>query len=118
VSCEIFLSFKNLGAAGQPSRDSILAREVFDFLSGRGLSVFLSSVSLEELGTAAYKQAIDDALDGAEVVIAVGTSRENLESKWVRYEWDGFLHDILSGTKPDGRVFAYVEGVAPRSLPR
>ena len=113
--CEIFLSFKNLDAQGEPTRDSILAGEVFNSLSGLGLNVFLSTISLEKLGADVYKRAIDEALDAARVVVAIGTSKENLDSKWVHYEWDSFLNDILSGTKPDGRVFAYVDGVDHRA---
>lgn len=116
--CDVFLSFKNLDKKGRPTRDSELAREIHDYLTTRKLRVFLSTVSLERMGVDAYKRAIDEALDAASVVIAVGTSRENLDSKWVNYEWDGFLSDILSGKKPNGRVFAYVEGIAPGDVPR
>jgi hypothetical protein len=115
---DIFISFKNLDKSGKPTRDSLLAREVFDGLSDRGFSVFFSPISLERLGVSAYKVAIDEALDSSRVLVAVGTSAENLDAQWVRYEWDGFFNDILSGIKPDGRVFVYVEGCEPRSLPR
>lgn len=118
IQPKVFISFKNLEKSGLISRDSELAREVHDFLTQRGLEVFFSSVSLERMGVAAYKQAIDDALDQADVVIAVGTSREHLMSEWVRYEWDSFTNDILSGLKPKGRVFAYVEGLPTAELPR
>jgi TIR domain len=115
---DVFLSHKNLEVNGQPSRDAALAQELYDHLSGQGLRVFLSSVSLELLGVAAYKKAIDDALDSAQVLVAVGTSAENLESQWVRYEWESFFNDILSGRKPKGRVFSYVAGVPVNALPR
>jgi hypothetical protein len=114
----VFISFKNLGRFGKPSRDSVLAREVFEALTARGFEVFFSPISLEKLGVSAYKAAIDKALDCSKVLVAVGTSAENLDSQWVRYEWDSFYNDILSGVKPDGRVFAYVEGCAPCTLPR
>jgi hypothetical protein len=81
---EVFISFKNLMPNGEPTRDSMLAREVYDYLSAKGLSVFISNVSLERLGISEYKKAIDDALDVAQVLVAVGTSRENLEWRWVR----------------------------------
>ena len=115
---DVFISFKNLDKSGKPTRDSVLAREVFDGLSGRSFRVFFSPVSLEKLGVSAYKAAIDKALDTSRVLVAVGTSAENLDAQWVRYEWDGFFNDILSGVKPHGRVFVYVEGCEPRSLPR
>jgi hypothetical protein len=115
---DVFLSHKNLDADGQSSRDASLAQEVYDHLSGQGLRVFLSSVSLEQLGVAAYKKAIDDALDSAQVLVAIGTSVEALESQWVRYEWESFFNDILSGSKPKGRVFSYVAGISVNALPR
>jgi hypothetical protein len=115
---QVFISFKHLDEDGHETPDSQLAREVYHHLTDRGLTVFLSTVSLEQLGIAAYKKAIDDALDSAQALIAVGSSREHLESQWVRYEWDSFFNDILSGIKPKGRVFSYVEGVKVAALPR
>jgi hypothetical protein len=115
---DVFLSFKNLGPDGTPTRDASLAKEVFDYLSANGLRVFFSSITLEQLGVAGYKRAIDDALDSAQVLVAIGVSLENLDSQWVRYEWDSFFNDILSGRKPKGRVFSYVTGVDVNSLPR
>jgi len=115
---DVYISFKNLDEYGKPTRDSVLARQVYDDLSGRGLRVFFSPVSLEKLGISAYKAAIDKALDSSRVLVAVGTSAKNLDSQWVRYEWDSFYNDILSSVKPDGRVFVYVEGCELNSLPR
>lgn len=115
---DVFISFKNLLPSGEPTRDSVLAREVHDHLAQNGLSVFLSNVALEQLGVSQYKRAIDDALDAAQVLVAVGTSRDHLESRWVRYEWDSFFNDILSDVKPSGRVFAYIEGLRMLDLPR
>jgi hypothetical protein len=43
---------------------------------------------------------------------------ENLDSQWVRYEWDSFFNDILSSRKPKGRVFSYLSGVDVKGLPR
>ena len=118
VHFDIFISAKTLDAHGKPTRDSEIAREIHDFFTSRGHTVFLSTLSLSKLGIDAYKKAIDDALDAAPVLIAVGTSAENLESQWVRYEWDSFFNDILGGVKPEGHVFAYVDGIPLSRLPR
>ena len=103
---DVFISFKNLDERGVPTRDAQLANEVYNFLRSKGLSVFISTVTLESLGVSNYKKAIDDALDAASIMVAVGTSTENLNSEWVRYEWDGFDNDILSK-----------KNLAERSLP-
>jgi hypothetical protein len=115
---DVFISFKNLDERGVPTRDAQLANEVYNFLRSKGLSVFISTVTLESLGVSNYKKAIDDALDAASIMVAVGTSTENLNSEWVRYEWDGFYNDILSKKKPGGKVFAYISGLRPAELPR
>jgi hypothetical protein len=115
---DVFISFKNFAEDGTPTRDSVLAQQLYEFLQSRGLKVFFSNTSLESLGIAAFKKAIDDALDSAQILVAVGTSQENLEAQWVRYEWDSFFSDILSGNKPKGRVFTYIENLAPSLLPR
>lgn len=115
---DVFISFKNLDEGGQPTRDAALARSVFDHLVARNLRVFLSSITLERQGVSSYKKAIDQALDGAQVLVAVGTSSAHLNAEWVRYEWDSFFNDVLSGVKPTGQVFVYVDGVVSRELPR
>ena len=114
---DVFISFKNLGPEGQ-TRDSALAASIYEFLTAHKLRVFFSAVSLKALGVSSYKKAIDGALDAARILVAVGSSTENLNSEWVRYEWDSFYNDILSGMKPDGRVFVYIEGFGPSALPR
>jgi hypothetical protein len=115
---DVFISFKNLDRDGNTTPDAALAKQAHDFLTERGLKVFCASVSLEELGISAFKRAIDQALDSAHVLVAVGTTSENLDSEWVRYEWDSFYSDVLSGIKPEGRIFVYIRGVPLMTLPR
>lgn len=118
AAASVFVSFKNLAPRGQETRDCQIAKKVTQFLRKRGVSVFFSLDTLEQIGTSAYKKVIDDALDAAKILVVVGTSQDHLESGWVRYEWDGFLNDILSGVKPKGEIFTLIEGVAPQDLPR
>ncbi len=115
---DVFLVFRNRDDEGRLTRDGQLARTVCEYLTGQGLSVFISSDSLEQLGVAEYTKAIDDGLDAARVVVVVGTSRQNLESPWVRYQWNSFFYDTICGVKPAGRLFGYIEGITAQELPR
>jgi TIR domain len=115
---DVFISFKNTDENGVPTRDAELANEVYNFLTSKGLKVFISTATLESLGVSDYTKAINDALDTASIVVAVGTSAENLDSEWVRYEWGSFYNDILSRKKPGGQVFTYILGLRPAQLPR
>lgn len=115
---DCFISFKNTNADGGRTRDAQLARQIYEYLGGRGLRVFFSEITLEHLGVSDYKHTIDEALDGTDILIAVGTSNENLQSQWVRYELDSFTSDILSNRKPQGLIFSYVAGMRVEDLPR
>lgn len=114
---DVFLSFKNSDSMGRPSKEQKMASQLYAALTGAGISTFYSNETLSLLGTAQYKAAIDDALDDVRILIAIGTSRENLNSSWVRYEWDGFYSDILSGKK-EGQLFSYIDEMDTAELPR
>ena len=115
---EVFIAFKHLDNDGTETPDSILANKVFYYLTERGLKVFNSNISLERHGISEYKKSIDGALEMAKVLVVIGTSIENLNSEWVRYEWDSFFNDILCRLKPEGRIFSYIDGLSPKELPR
>jgi len=61
---------------------------------------------------------IDEALDASRFLIAVGSSYKNLDSEWVRYEWESFLNDIRSRRKPNAEVFVLFSGMRVTELPR
>lgn len=114
---DVFLSYKHTGNNGECSPEVGMARELFEELSKAGISVFYSEQTISTLGEAKYKTAIDDALDEVRVLVAIGTSRENLDSSWIKYEWDSFYNDILSGRK-DGQLISYIDTMTPMELPR
>jgi transcriptional regulatory protein LevR len=90
---DVFIAFKNLDVKGAPTRDSEIARDVYEFLTSKGLEVFFSAVTLEDLGTSAYKKAIDKALESAAVLVAIGTSADHLNSDWV--SWNGMVSIMI-----------------------
>jgi len=101
---------------GVQTRDAQIAAEVYDFLTGKGLRVFLSTFTLEQLGVSDYTN-VDSALKSASVLIVIGTSADHMESEWVRYEWNSFANAIRSGRKRNGSIFTYIEGMAITDLP-
>ena len=115
---DVFISCKNSDENGNLTKDSVLAEKLYQFLIKKGIKAFLSNVELEFIGTAQYAKAIDDALDASGVLVAVGCSKNNLDSRWVRYEWESFLNDIRSGVKPDAEVFVFFDDMKIYDLPR
>lgn len=97
---EVFISFKNTDAFGQETPDAKMAKELYDILTARNISTFFSPVSIQKTGKAQFAQAIDEALEQCNILVAVGTKTEYLESNWVFDEIDTFRNEMLNGNKP------------------
>jgi len=115
---DVFISFKNSDDNGNKTKDSIIAKKLYNYLTDKGLRVFFSETELEFLGMAQYTPVIDDSLDSSRFLIAVGCSHDNLNARWVRYEWESFLNDIRSGIKKDAEVFVLYQDMTTKEMPR
>jgi hypothetical protein len=104
---QVFISYR--------SSDVELAQSVFDYLTSRGLRVFFSKVTLQ--ARPAYREAIDVALEEAQVLIAVGTSAGSLQGAWVEAEWGFFISELRSGRKAHGELFCYCKDIDSADLP-
>lgn len=115
---DVFISYKNSDGNGERTRDAEMAFALHDKLEQNGISAFCSTLSLTRLGQSAYKDAINDALDAAKVLVVVGTSLDNILSPWVKYEWGSFHDDLLTGRKSNGTLVSFTSGLDPNMLPR
>lgn len=93
---DIFISFKNEDSNGR-TKDSVLAQDIYEALTEKGYRVFFSHITLESK-SGQYEQYIFNALNTARVMLVIGTSRENLESDWVKNEWSRFLKMLRTDT--------------------
>lgn len=98
---DVFISSK--------SADYHLAEEVYNFLTHRGLHVFIASEELKKIGEAQYADAIDEVLDNSIHMIVVASSLDYIKSKWVKYEWSTFSNDLKSGYR-DGNLLTILSG--------
>jgi len=118
LQADVFISFKNTDFYGNPTRDSLLAKSLYEELTARNIPTFFSNSSLHALGQAVYKRAIDEALEKASVLVVIATEDAYLHSEWVRYEWESFHQDILSGMKKDSQIVPYLGAISREATPR
>ena len=99
------------------SEDYQYARRAADFLRKSGRRVFFSEQELLELGESSYFDAIYSALDRSRHMLVVTTSREHVESKWVKNEWQTYLNENLNGRKNGNLVTLLCGGIQIGDLP-
>ena len=115
---DVFLSFKNLDEFGNKTEDAVIAERLYYALKEKNLKVFYSNIVLNEVGAAAYKTAIEDALENTSILISIATKKEFLESKWVSYERESFHNDILSGRKNRACIVPFLKNIYGLDVPR
>ena len=88
---DVFICYKETGEDGGRTQDSVLAQDIYDALTMKGLKVFFARITLEDKLGQQYEPYIYAALHSARVMLAVGTSFEHYDAVWVKNEWSRFL---------------------------
>lgn len=107
--------------------DSTIRTKEFEYsyklyyeLTKLGYKVFLSAVSLG--GGVESDASIFNALYSAKVLVVIGANRENLESSWVKSEWNRFYNMISCGLKERGSLIPIIldgdESILPTKIRR
>ena len=116
---DIFISYKASDKDGNKTEDSIIAREIYDELTKKNYRVFLAEKSLENRLGSEYEPIIFKALHSSSIFILVGTSKENIESNWVRNEWSRFIDRIKNNDNlPKGCFIPVFKGMNPYDMPK
>jgi len=88
---DVFICYKETDEDGSRTEDSVLAQDMYDALTEKGLKVFFARITLEDKLGQQYEPYIYAALHSAKVMLAVGTSFEHYDAVWVKNEWSRFL---------------------------
>ena len=105
---DVFISCK--------SEDYALAREIHDFLTNKGYSVFLADADLRKVGKARYGKVIDEALESATHLVLFASKPQYAVSTYVEEEWRIFLEEQRSGRK-SGNLLTVRKGFDIAELP-
>lgn len=88
---DVFICYKETDENGMRTHDSVLAQDIYDALTAKGLKVFFSRITLEDKLGRQYEPYIFAALNSAKVMLAIGTKYEHFHAVWVKNEWSRFL---------------------------
>ena len=88
---DVFICYKETAEDGSRTEDSVLAQDIYDVLTAKGMKVFFSRITLEDKLGVQYEPYIYAALASAKVMLAIGTRFEYYDAVWVKNEWSRFL---------------------------
>lgn len=99
------------------SKDYPIGEDLRHYLESRGFSVFIASEELNKLGRSDYSAAIDTILDQCRHFILIASNYENLQSKWVTYEWQTYCDDLKDGYRNGEIVTILSDTIELKKLP-
>ncbi len=88
---DVFICYKETDESGERTPDSVMAQDIYDALTTKGLKVFFARISLESKLGQQYEPYIFAALNSAKIMLCVGTRYEYFHAVWVKNEWGRFL---------------------------
>jgi uncharacterized membrane protein YeaQ/YmgE (transglycosylase-associated protein family) len=105
----VFISAKN--------EDYEYATKLYKHLSDHRVPVFFSEESLPALGSSDYRKEIDRALESAQHMVVVTSSKDHVVSGWVQDEWGTFLGELRAGRKAGNLITLVIGSVKAPDLP-
>ena len=104
---DIFISYRSTDDYGLPSKDSAMAESLYFALQNKGYKPFFSKYSIDNIGRSDYITLINDAIESAKVFVAVGSSRKNLTSRWVKREISMFSALMMRADEGELTLLTY-----------
>lgn len=106
---DVFICFKD-----EP-KGKAFGQDFYNLLTSRGYRVFFSAATLKSLAGEEYEPYIYAALQSARVMIVIATGAENVNSPWVKNEWQRFL--LLMREDKGRLLIPAVSDMRPEELP-
>lgn len=114
---DVFICYKETDDAGERTKDSVYAENIYNALTDKGYRVFFSRITLEsKLGTE-YEPVIFAALQSAKVMLVVGTKYDYLNSAWVKNEWKRYF-ELVKKEKSSKTIIPCYADMDPTDLPK
>ncbi len=115
---DVFISFKAEDGAGNRTKDSLIAQNIYEQLTSRGIRTFFSRISLQNVSGDEYEPHIFAALHSAKVMLLVATDLGHINYGWVKNEWTRYL-DLQNEEGHQSKTLIPVyQGVEPAMFPK
>ncbi len=115
---DVFICYKDTDENGKPTDDKAKGLELYNHLTGYGLKVFFSCITMKDkLGTE-YEPYIFSALKSSMVMILLLCNEDYINAVWLKNEWSRFLKLREVDTKKELFIACNDIGNLPSSFQR
>ena len=115
---DVFISFKAEDEFGNRTKDSLIAQNIYEQLTSRGIRTFFSRISLQDVTGDEYEPHIFAALHSAKVMLLVTTDIGHVNYGWVKNEWTRYLDLQQENPNQAKTLIPVYQGVAPEMFPK
>ena len=112
---DVFICYKETDENDNRTPDSVMAQDIYDALTAKGMRVFFSRISLEDKLGQDYEPCIFAALNSAKVMLMVTTDSDHCDAVWVKNEWKRYLDFMESD--PTKTLIPVYKDISPYTLP-
>lgn len=112
---DVFICYKETDDNGNRTADSVMAQDIYDSLTAKGIRVFFSRISLEDKLGQDYEPCIFAALNSAKVMLMVTADSDHCNSVWVKNEWKRYLDFMKNDTSKT--LIPVYRDISPYTLP-
>ena len=112
---DVFISYKEKGPDGERSKSALIAQGLYEKLEAAGFKTFYAAVSLQDKIGSEYEPYIYSALTSAEVMLVVGTRKDEFTAPWVKNEWSRFQN--LANEQTTKRLIPCFKDLTIEDLP-
>ncbi len=112
---DVFICYKESDDNGNRTPDSVLAEDIYDALTAKGMRVFFSRISLEDRLGQDYEPCIFAALSSAKIMLMVATDSDYCNAVWVKNEWKRYLNFMKQD--PSKTLIPVFRDISPYALP-
>lgn len=115
---DVFICYKDTDENGKPTDDKAKGLELYNHLTGYGLKVFFSGITMKEKLATEYEPYIFSALKSSTVMILLLCKEDYVNAVWLKNEWSRFLKLKENDPKKELFVACYDVGNLPGSFQR
>ena len=97
------------------TKNSVLSQEIYNELTKLNYEVLFFRITLEDKIDTEYEQYIFNGLNSAKVMLVVETNKKNINSIWIKNEWNRYL-DIIKKDRSNFLIHCFLD-MNPNELP-